>query len=96
VKPGDTYQFLAKNPLRGTTLASISIARHALFIRTDTELFRIEQLSSKDETESSPSDAGESVAAPPATKIIQPTDRGAGIRLRGRKSPAETPLIPNP
>jgi outer membrane protein assembly factor BamB len=96
VEPGDKYQFLAKNPLRGTTLASISIARHALFIRTDTELFRVEQLSRNDAPETGSSDTGESVTVPPATKVIQPPASAAGIRLRGRKTPTETPQAPNP
>ena len=96
VEPGNKYQFLAKNPLRGTTLASISIARHALFIRTDTELFRVEQLSRNDDPETGSSDTGESVAVPPATKVIQPPTSAPGIRLRGRKTPTETPQAPNP
>jgi len=90
VKPGDKYQFLAKNPLRGTTLASMSIARNAFFLRTDTDLFRIQQLSDADADapESSPAGSGHSDSTPPAAALPVSQEPAAGIRLRGRKTPS--------
>jgi outer membrane protein assembly factor BamB len=39
--PGKEFRRLGTNQLDGTTLASIAIADRALFIRTDTHLYRI-------------------------------------------------------
>jgi outer membrane protein assembly factor BamB len=40
--PGPKFQRLATNTLPGRTLASLAIAGRAIFLRTDSELFRIE------------------------------------------------------
>lgn len=42
IAPGHTYQELAKNTLEGRTLASIAVAGRALYLRTDSHLYRIE------------------------------------------------------
>jgi outer membrane protein assembly factor BamB len=41
VKPGDTYEELAKNSLGELALASPAVTRDGLFIRTQSKLFRI-------------------------------------------------------
>jgi outer membrane protein assembly factor BamB len=41
--PGTTIQRLATNTLPGRTLASLAVAGHALYLRTDSELYRIEK-----------------------------------------------------
>ena len=43
VKPGTSFELLARNPLPGRTLASIAVAEGAIFLRTATHLYRIEQ-----------------------------------------------------
>lgn len=42
IKPGTTYQELAKNEIDGRTLASLSPVEGALLLRTNTQLFRID------------------------------------------------------
>ena len=42
IAPGDTYQLLATNHLDGRTLASPALVDHAIFLRSDTHLYRIE------------------------------------------------------
>lgn len=42
IAPGRTYKELAKNTLDGRTLASIAVAGKALYLRTDSHLYRIE------------------------------------------------------
>jgi outer membrane protein assembly factor BamB len=42
IAPGTTYRELAKNKVDGRTLASIAVSGRAIFLRTDTSLFRIE------------------------------------------------------
>jgi outer membrane protein assembly factor BamB len=42
IEPGQTYKALAKNRLEGRCLASIAVSGGALFLRTDTHLYRIE------------------------------------------------------
>jgi len=42
IKPGTTYQELAKNEIDGRTLASLTPVEGALLLRTDTQLFRID------------------------------------------------------
>lgn len=41
--PGPEFKELAKNSLEGRTLASIAVAGKAMFLRTDTHLYRIEK-----------------------------------------------------
>jgi outer membrane protein assembly factor BamB len=43
VAPGPTFKKLATNTLPGRTLASLAVAGRSLFLRTDTELYRIEK-----------------------------------------------------
>ena len=43
VAPGTDYRELARNRLDGSTLASMAVSDGALFIRTDTHLYRIEE-----------------------------------------------------
>ena len=43
IAPGTEFRVLARNRLDGTTLASMAVADGALFIRTDTHLYRIEE-----------------------------------------------------
>ena len=43
LKPGREYVVLGRNQLDGRTFASYAVADNALFIRTETRLFRIEQ-----------------------------------------------------
>ena len=43
VKAGTSFELLARNPLPGRTLASIAVAEGAIFLRTATHLYRIEQ-----------------------------------------------------
>ena len=42
IAPGTAYEELGRNDLNARTLASFAIAESALFVRTQTELFRIE------------------------------------------------------
>ena len=41
--PGTEFRVLARNRLDGVTLASMAVADGALFIRTDSHLYRIEE-----------------------------------------------------
>lgn len=43
IAPGREYKELAKNQLDGRTLASLAVAGRAIYMRTDTHLYRIEQ-----------------------------------------------------
>ena len=43
IEPGTEYRELARNRLDGFTLASMAVSDGALFIRTDTHLYRIEE-----------------------------------------------------
>ncbi|MBI1346563.1 PQQ-binding-like beta-propeller repeat protein [bacterium] len=43
IAPGKTYQELAVNELPGRTLSSLSVADHALYLRTDEAIYRIEE-----------------------------------------------------
>lgn len=43
IAPGKEYKVLAENELPGRTLASISVADGALFLRTDTALYRLQK-----------------------------------------------------
>ena len=43
IAPGTEFRVLARNRLDGATLASMAVADNALFIRTDTHLYRIEE-----------------------------------------------------
>lgn len=43
IAPGPEFRVLARNRLDGLTLASMAVADGALFIRTDTHLYRIEE-----------------------------------------------------
>jgi len=43
IKPGKEYELLATNRLEGRTLASLAVADGALFLRTETHLYRIEK-----------------------------------------------------
>ncbi|MDB6029457.1 MAG: outer rane biosis protein [Verrucomicrobiales bacterium] len=43
VKPGKSFEVLAKNELPGKIFASLAVADRAFFLRTDTSLYRIEQ-----------------------------------------------------
>ena len=43
VKPGKTFEVLAKNQLPGKIFASLAVADRAFYLRTDTHLYRIEQ-----------------------------------------------------
>ena len=43
VAPGRKFERLATNTLPGRTLASLAIAGRALYLRTDTDLYRIEK-----------------------------------------------------
>ncbi|MFO1094893.1 MAG: PQQ-binding-like beta-propeller repeat protein [Planctomycetaceae bacterium] len=42
VRPGPKFELLATNVLPGQTLASLAVAGRALYLRTDTQLYRIE------------------------------------------------------
>jgi len=42
VKPGESFQKLAENKLEGTVIACPAVAGKALFVRTDTHLYRLE------------------------------------------------------
>ena len=42
IEPGREYKLLAKNLVEGQTLASFGVAGHAIYLRTDTHLYRIE------------------------------------------------------
>lgn len=42
IAPGTEYQELAKNKVDGVTLASLAVSDSALFLRTDTHLYRVE------------------------------------------------------
>lgn len=43
VKPGPTFEVLARNPLPGKIFASLAVAGHALYLRTDSALYRLEK-----------------------------------------------------
>jgi outer membrane protein assembly factor BamB len=43
IKPGREYEVLAENQIAARTLASLSVAGKAFFLRTDAHLYRIEQ-----------------------------------------------------
>ena len=43
IAPGTEFRELARNRLDGTTLASMAVSEGALFLRTDTHLYRIEE-----------------------------------------------------
>jgi outer membrane protein assembly factor BamB len=43
IEPGTEFRVLARNELDGTTLASMAIADSAVFIRSDSHLYRIEK-----------------------------------------------------
>jgi outer membrane protein assembly factor BamB len=43
IAPGREYKQLAKNLVDGRTLASYGVAGHAIYLRTDTHLYRIEK-----------------------------------------------------
>ncbi len=43
IKPGTSFELLARNQISGRTLASIAVADGAIFLRTATHLYRIEQ-----------------------------------------------------
>ena len=47
VKPGTKFEVLEKNQLPGKIFASLAAVDHALFLRTDTALYRIEQKADK-------------------------------------------------
>lgn len=47
VKPGKAFTVLAKNELPGKIFASLAAAGHALYLRTDTALYRIEEKPTK-------------------------------------------------
>jgi outer membrane protein assembly factor BamB len=42
VKPGPSFEKLAENKLEGTVIACPAVAGKALFVRTDTHLYRLE------------------------------------------------------
>ena len=42
IAPGREYKELAKNQLDGRTLASFAVAGRAIYLRTDSHLYRIE------------------------------------------------------
>ena len=42
IEPGREYKQLAKNLVEGQTLASYAVGGHAIYLRTDTHLYRIE------------------------------------------------------
>ena len=50
VKPGTKFEVLEKNQLPGKIFASLAAVDHALFLRTDTALYRIEQKPGKQAT----------------------------------------------
>jgi outer membrane protein assembly factor BamB len=43
IAPGKKFESLASNQLDGRTLASLAVSEKALYLRTDTHLYRIEQ-----------------------------------------------------
>lgn len=47
LKPGKSFEVLAKNQLSGRIFASLAVADHALFLRTDTALYRLENKPTK-------------------------------------------------
>ncbi len=47
VKPGKQFEVLEKNQLPGKIFASLAAADHALFLRTDTALYRLEEKAGK-------------------------------------------------
>jgi outer membrane protein assembly factor BamB len=47
IAPGKRYKELAKNRLTGRTLASIAVSDRAIFLRTDSHLYRIEESTGK-------------------------------------------------
>lgn len=47
IKPGKQFEVLEKNPLPGKIFASLAAVDHALFLRTDTALYRIESKPAK-------------------------------------------------
>ncbi len=47
VKPGTTFEVLEKNQLPGKIFASLAAVDHALFLRTDTALYRLENKPAK-------------------------------------------------
>jgi outer membrane protein assembly factor BamB len=99
VQVGDEYRLLARNPLSGTTLSSIAIAGNSLYIRTDSELFRIQQLQAE-------GDDAEAVSAKPKSiRESRPQEKPMdadgsesfpGIRLRGTKKKTDTSENPEP
>jgi outer membrane protein assembly factor BamB len=42
LRPGPKFELLATNAIPGQTLASLAVAGRALYLRTDTHLYRIE------------------------------------------------------
>jgi outer membrane protein assembly factor BamB len=42
VEPGESFRKLAENKLEGTVIACPAVAGKALFVRTDTHLYRLE------------------------------------------------------
>jgi hypothetical protein len=44
ISPGTTFDFVGKGQLNGQILASPAAALHALYVRTDQALYRIEYL----------------------------------------------------
>ena len=99
VQVGDEYQLLARNPLSGTTLSSIAIARNALYIRTDSELFCIRQLSAQGEDAEAVSGRQKTTETSSVQdKVREPMESDAfpGIRLRGKKKASEILESPEP
>ena len=45
IRPGKSFDLLAENHLEGSFMASPAAAGSALFLRTDTHLYRVEELS---------------------------------------------------
>jgi outer membrane protein assembly factor BamB len=44
IAPGTTFKKLASNQVDGRTLASLAVSEGAIFLRTDSHLYRIEQV----------------------------------------------------
>jgi hypothetical protein len=52
IAPGRRFSRLATNRLPGETLATMAVAGHAFYIRTENSLYRIEQLHEEDKPKS--------------------------------------------
>ena len=77
-----SYKLLTRNLLDGRTLASLSAAGDSLLLRTDTQLLRIDQLTSDDASEAPVT--GDEESQNDKSQKGNSAEDSDGIRIRGR------------